>query len=350
MELFEMKRILSIIIITLFTAGNLFSAETQVAQSSSAGGDFNKVGGSGSAFLKIGVGARATAMGGAYGSVANDLSSIFWNPAGIADIEGVAVDFSYSTWFADMKHNFAAVSAPLGKDFSIAAHFISLSSDDIEITTIARDEGTGSYYRLQDVAAGLTFSGYLTEQFSFGITAKYVYNSISTLTSNAFAFDIGTKYKTGIQGITLGFSIHNLGSEMAYEGQDLHTARKVFDVLNQAPLDATYRAYDYAMPISFRAGISADVIEMDDHILKGAFDFVTISDAPEIFALGAEYAWKNLLFVRGGYMFGHEQLGLTGGFGFNYYSGGFNGKIDYSINPTQDLGLVNRISVALDIR
>lgn len=345
-----MKRILSIIIITLFTASSLYSLENNVAQSSSAGGDFNKVGGSGSAFLKIGVGARASGMGGAYGSVANDLSSIFWNPAGIADIEGVAVDFSYSTWFADMKHNFAAVSAPLGNDFSLAAHFISLSSDDIEITTIARDDGTGSYYRLQDVAAGLTFSGYLTEQFSFGVTAKYVYNSINTLKSNNFAFDVGTKYQTGIQGITLGFSIHNLGAEMAYQGEDLHTSKKVFDALNQAPLDATYRAYDYAMPISFRAGMSADVIDMEDHLVKAALDFTTISDAPELFALGSEYAWKDLLFIRAGYMFGHDQLGLTGGFGFKYYSGGFNGRIDYAINPTQDLGLVNRISVSLNIR
>lgn len=344
-----MKRILSLLILTLFTVGSLYSAD-QVAQSTSAGDNFNKVGGSGSAFLKIGVGARATGMGGAFGSVSDDLSSIFWNPAGVADIDGFSADFSYTSWFAGLQHNFAAVSAPLGNDFTLAAHFISLSSDEIEITTMAKDEGTGSYYKLQDIAAGITFSGFLTEQFSFGFTAKYVHNGLANLTSNGLAFDVGTKYQTGIRGITLGFSIHNLAAEQAYEGQDLHTARKLYDAMNSAPLDATYRAYDYGIPISFRAGISGNVIETPEHLLKAAFDFTTISDAPEIFALGAEYGWKDLLYIRGGYMIGHDQLGLTGGVGIKYFSGGFNGKIDYAINPTTDLGLINRLSVSLDIR
>lgn len=342
-----MKRFLSIIIITFFTLGSLYA--DQIAQSSSAGDDFNKVGGSGSAFLKIGVGARASGMGGAFGAVSDDLSSIFWNPAGIVDIEGVAVDFSYTSWFAGLQHNFGAVSVPIGNDFALAAHMISLSSDEIEITTMNNPDGTGSEYTIQDIAAGLTFSGFLTDQFSFGITAKYVHNGIDNLTSNSLAFDIGTKYRTGIQGITLGFSIHNLGTEQAYEGQDLNTTKKLYDAMNSAPLDARWRSYEYGIPISFRAGIAADVYESPEHLVKAAVDFTTISDAPEMFGLGAEYVWKDFLFIRGGYIIGHDQLGLTGGFGIKYFGGGFGGRINYAINPTETLGLINRLSVSLDI-
>ena len=41
------------------------------------------VGTSGSAALKIGIGARATGMGDASVAVVDDVSSIYWNPAGL---------------------------------------------------------------------------------------------------------------------------------------------------------------------------------------------------------------------------------------------------------------------------
>jgi len=57
-------------------------------------GEFTKVGLSGGQFLKIGVGARGTGMAGAMSSITNDVTSIFWNPAGLADVKRYAADFS----------------------------------------------------------------------------------------------------------------------------------------------------------------------------------------------------------------------------------------------------------------
>jgi hypothetical protein len=51
--------------------------------------------------------------------------------------------------------------------------------------------------------------------------------------------------------------------------------------------------------------------------------------------------------VRAGYRFGHDQFGLAGGLGLRYASGDFDGSIDYSINPSASLGLVNRLSVSM---
>ena len=72
----------------------------------SSGGEFQKVGSAGSQFLKIGIGARAIGMG-AYGSVCNDLSSIFWNPAGLAEVKGWTAEFDYTQWIAGFNHSFA---------------------------------------------------------------------------------------------------------------------------------------------------------------------------------------------------------------------------------------------------
>ncbi len=336
--------IISITACVLFS-GNVYAVNDAIGSSA---GEFSKVGGAGGQFLKIGVGARATSMAGAYGSIVDDLSAVHWNPAGLAKLRNMSAEFSYNQWFSSYSHNFGALSLPLGKDFTAALSVTSLSSGDIPITTIERPSGTGSSYKVQDLALGLSFAGYLTDQFSFGITAKMVNNSFASVSSSSLAFDIGTLFDTQFLGIKLGFSIHNLGLTQAYSGSDLLTSRKLWDAMNASPLDATYNSFEYSLPLIFRAGISSEIYKDEENSLLGAADFTTFSDVPEQLAIGAEYVWKDLLSLRGGYVLGQDQLGLAGGFGIKYDGGIFAGRIDYSINPTKALGLVNRITIGLN--
>lgn len=318
--------------------------------SSQAKGAFEKVGAAGAQFLKIGVGARANGMAGAFAGVGGDLSSLYWNPAGIAQIKGIAANFSYTQWFANFGHSFAAASMPLGDRFAVALQATAFNSDRIPVTTVDAPEGTGTYYTVSDMAIGATFAGYLTDQFSFGVTAKYINNSFSSLSSNGVAFDIGTLYETGIQGIRLAFSIHNLGTQQSYSGQDLKTTQKIVKDMNASPLDAEYLSSPYSIPLTFRAGVASDVYTNETSKVTAAFDFVTTSDVPDQFAIGAEYTWNDFVSVRGGYRIGNDQFGLAGGVGLKYIGGGFEGMLDYSINPTTDLGLVNRLSVNIAIK
>ncbi|HRP02571.1 MAG TPA: PorV/PorQ family protein [Candidatus Kapabacteria bacterium] len=327
-----------------FVSGSAFAENNAIGSSA---GEFSKVGGAGGQFLKIGVGARATSMAGAYCSVVDDLSAIHWNPAGLAKIKTMTAEFSYNQWFATYSHNFGALAMPVGSEFTAALSVTSLGSGDIPITTIERPNGSGASYTVQDVAIGLTFAGYLTDQFSFGVTAKYVNNSFASLSSGGLAFDVGTLFDTQFMGIKLGFSIHNLGLTQSYTGADLLTNRKLWSAMNASPLDATYNSFAYSLPLIFRAGVSSEVYKDEENAVLGSFDFSTFSDVPEQFAIGAEYVWKDLLALRGGYVMGQDQLGLAGGFGIKYDGGAFGGRIDYSINPTKNLGLVNRITVGL---
>ena len=55
-------------------------------------------------FLKIGVGGRAEAMGGAFTAQADDASSLYWNPAGLAVMASPQVMFSQTNWITDINH------------------------------------------------------------------------------------------------------------------------------------------------------------------------------------------------------------------------------------------------------
>lgn len=341
-----MKRIIVIFLVTALMMSFKALAVDNAASETSSGGEFQKVGAAGGQFLKIGVGARANAMGGAYTSESGDLNSIYWNPAGLAAVKKASADFSYTQWFGNFNHNYFAAALPLGQ-FTLAANFISFASDDIEITTLTQPDGTGAKYSVNDMAFGMTFSGYLTEEFSFGITAKYVQQAFASVSSNGFAFDVGTLYDVGLYGLKLGIALHNLGGDQSYTGEDLATTKKFNEAIFGAPTDATLDSYPYSLPLIFRAGISSDVYTDDISNVLVAADFITMSDVPEQFAIGAEYTWKNFLSFRGGYHFGHDQEGLSGGVGINYIGGDFNGTVDYSITPTTDLGIINRISVGI---
>ncbi|MCS7177588.1 MAG: PorV/PorQ family protein [Candidatus Kapabacteria bacterium] len=326
-------------------------------------GEFKKVGAAGSQFLKLPIGARAVGLGGSAGAV-NDLTAIYWNPAGVGDITGISGHFSHTQWFGGFSHNFAAVAVPLGENFRLAGSFISFASGDIPVTTLEQPEGTGATYTISDVAVGVTFGGRVTEQFSFGVTGRFVQNSLLDVSATGVTFDVGTFYQTDFYGLRLGFSVHNLGPNMEYSGQGLYLQRRLIDALNSDPTAMSIVTNPYAIPLMFRAGIAFDALSViqgrpataklyseghQEHRLIAALDFETYSDVPEQFAVGAEYTWNDLLSVRAGYRFGNDQMWLSGGVGVRYVGSGFRGQLDYALTPTRRLGLVNRLSLTVTL-
>jgi hypothetical protein len=326
-------------------------------------GQFKKVGAAGSQFLKVPIGARAVGLAGCAAAV-NDLTAIYWNPAGIADIPGISGHFSYTQWFGGFSHNFAAVAVPLGENYRLAASLVNFTSGDIPVTTLEQPDGTGATYTVSDLAVGVTLSGRVTEQFSFGITGRFVQNSLLDVSSTGLTFDVGTLYQTDFYGLRLAFSVHNLGPDMQYSGQGLYLQRRLLDALNADPTAMSIVTNPYAIPLMFRAGIAFDVLSVvrgqtqtprlyaegqQEHRLIAALDFETYSDVPEQFALGLEYTWNDLLSVRAGYRFGNDQMWLSGGVGLRYIGSGFRGQIDYALTPTRLLGLVNRLSLTVTL-
>ena len=49
-------------------------------------------------------------MGSAYVGAFEDASALYWNPAGLAKIEGVSVMFDHTNWLADISYNFVGAA------------------------------------------------------------------------------------------------------------------------------------------------------------------------------------------------------------------------------------------------
>jgi hypothetical protein len=310
--------------------------------------NFTNEGSSGSVFQKIWVGARAAGMGGAYSALADDITALYWNPAGIARLENTNVGATYTRWFADITHNFIGATMPISEKYRVGVSLTVVDYGTMERATLEKDFNAGTF-NANDLAFAVTVAGALTERFSFGGTVKYVRNAILDLSADGIAFDAGSLYQTDFYNTKISLALTNLGPERSFQGNSLSILADAGDI-NQVtrPLDARLATNPFPIPLSFRIGAATDVFQntVEDQNLNVALDFAAHSDGPETFNLGAEYLWNNLVAVRAGYAFNQDQLGLGAGVGFRYKSEDFNGNIDYGINTTADLGLIHRISIA----
>jgi len=331
--------------------------------SSTTSGNFTNAGTSGALILKMPVGARAAAMGGAFVGMSGDITSVFWNPAGVASLKGQQADFEYSSSFGNISHSFLAGSIPISDEYTLAASLVSLSTGSIPLTTLLDQNGTsGATFSASDLVLGLTFAGNLTDKFSFGITGKYVRTGFYNLYASGLAFDVGTLYRTDFYGMTFGINIANLGTEEQYSGSGLLFPLTVNDPQSGNPLpsaqyptvNATLPTNQFSLPLLFRAGASIDLLGqvagVKDQKLNVAADFVTYSDYPETVQLGAEYWWEDLVAVRAGYEFFNNVYNFSAGVGLRYETGTFIGTINYAFQNTVNLGGINNIGVSLNFK
>ncbi len=304
----------------------------------------NKTGTTSAQFLKIGVGPRAIGMGTAFTATADDLSSIYWNPAGLANNFSSEAMFNHTNWFADIGFDFAAVSTHMDGVGTIGAFASILSIDEMIVRTIERPEGTGEMFKSGAMSLGISFARYLTDNFSIGMNAKYIREYIWNSTAQGFAIDIGTIYKINILNeFRIAASISNFGTKMKLDGRDILLLQRIGgadgDLLNtKVELD------EFDLPLMFRVGVAADLIKNSDSRLTTAIDAVHPNDHTEFVNLGAEYSWKEIIFVRGGYKSLFElntEEGLTAGLGLKYrILGSFQVIVDYAY---QDFGRLESV-------
>lgn len=304
-------------------------------------------------FLKIEVGAKAIGMGGAFVSISNDASSVYWNPAGISRLEGSAASFSHNYWIADTKHDFAAVILKLGSMHAIALSYTSLSMADMKVRSEFFPEGTGEFFSAGDFALGLSYGLSLTDHFSIGVTAKYVGENIWHMSASTFAFDLGVIYLTPIEGLQLGMSIANVGGNMKFEGSDSFV-NYTFDPAqsgNNQKLFADLKMDQWELPMFFRFGISMKVLNTETNSIVLSADANHPNDYGESINTGVQYGFRERVFLRAGYksLFKKEsQEGLTAGLGLVYYVTEFIPiKVDYAYADFGILNQVHRISVEI---
>jgi len=296
-------------------------------------------------FLKIGLGARQTAMGSAYAGVAEGIDTVYWNPGGLGFVNTRQASFTNITWFQDISLQNIAYGQPLGKGVA------GLSIIMVSIPGIERYDANEKYLgtasandSMISLSYGKTFvvgnkttektvvsTGTVTEpvteivpNLSVGANLKIINSKIVDTSANTFALDIGGLYKIPDKGINIGAAIQNLGSGLKY----IETS--------------------YPLPLNIKLGVAYNSEKLLQKSLTLAFDMNIPNDNDINFCIGAEYN-KQLskeigLAVRAGFKGGTDLdgAGMGLGVGLTYEKFGF----DIGYAPQGELGTALRITLS----
>jgi len=340
------------LLLLLFTAGNLPAATSGGGYNQADGipEGFSEAGTRTAEFLTIPAGARGVALGGAFGALADDISSIWWNPAGLAAINRPQVLLSLIDQPLDVRYTYAAGAAPLLDGKLVLGAFMGvLTSGDQEITTVTQPEGTGATFGAYSLQGGGTLAWNFSDRFSAGLNLKAVHEDIAGNTQGTFAFDLGTNYHARLAGreLRLAFLIRNLGGNMAFSGNALKIEVPAEDVypgseIGRQDRKALRRATRFKLPTSFDVSLSYVLASGENYTWAGAAEFAQNSDMPVSYHLGSEFTrrlGKTTASLRGGWELRGDELdlegadrlrGLSAGGGLVYDFIAFRGSIDYA--------------------
>ena len=302
-----MKKIIFTIIILSLLCSSMFAAV------------FAKTGTASLQFLKLGVDARAIGMGEAYTAVTDDISSVYWNPAGLALKYETQVFFSHTNWVAETYHEFVAASTETNYGFFGVFGSV-FHTPAMDVTTEDDFGPNGEKFYFSNIAAGLTYANAFTDKFSFGITGKFLRENIADEYVNGFAFDMGTMYNTDFRNIIIGMSLRNFGPEVRYkvdnDGDGLvdEDPWDLFDNDGDGLIDEDGPETPFPIPMNFSLGVRGDILRNENSYLIASVQLDNCVDRKETWNVGTEYNYSNL-FLRCGYQIGYDAASYSFGFG-----------------------------------
>ncbi|MBI4535098.1 MAG: PorV/PorQ family protein [Ignavibacteriae bacterium] len=330
-----------------------FLVLVSMASTPSYAGGENRTGTNAAPELLIPVGARDIAMGGASIAISSGLDAIFWNPAGLARAKNAAnAMFSHMNYIADIGVDYVAVSGAFEGFGSIGLSIKSLSIGDIKVTTEDAPDGTGQVINPTVVNIGLTYSRLLTDRISVGATATLISNRFDRVSATGFAFNAGVQYSglAGVSGLSVGVAVKNVGPQMKFDGEGLLRQGNINDVLRPGSFYQV-NAASFELPSTIEIGLSYGVDVAENNVVNLASVFQNNNFAADEYKVGAEYAYDNTFFVRGGYNFSEKTknsslpvpdqttyiYGFTAGAGVHYLVGSLDLTLDYAYRQVKFL-------------
>ncbi|HEY7726819.1 MAG TPA: PorV/PorQ family protein [Candidatus Eisenbacteria bacterium] len=282
-------------------------------------GRASAAGESGFAFLKVGIGARAMGMGGAYVAEANDPTAVYWNPAGLSGLGGTQVTFMHNEWIQDFRQDFAGVAVPA---FARGAGGIAVGLSTFYSDELERRSDTGvllGHFGFNDLLATGSVAYPITPAFTGGLSAKYVREMIDQENAASVAFDIGGRYVVPRTAFALAAAVQNVGT------------------------DAKFETESFGLPRTIRVGASNEWSFATAHSgarLSGEFRKSTGEDSRV--QLGGEFTYKETASLRAGYKFGYDEERASFGLGLSRDRFTF----DYALVPlSADLGSTHFFSL-----
>lgn len=286
----------------------------------------DKVGTTGAQFLEIGVSPRADAIGGAFTAIADDASAIYYNPAGLVQLENKQVMLSRINYPADISYLFAGVAIPLGIGGVLGVGYYGLDAGDMNVTTPFYPSGVeGWTFGVKDYAVSLSYGRFLTDRFSVGLTVKVIDELYEEERATGWAADVGTQYNTGWRNFKITMLLANFGPDMKFIAQE------------------------YPLPINFKFGGALDVLDGPAHHAILAIEGSHPADNREKYNMGVEYTYHKFASLRAGQRFEHDLGGLSVGGGINFkISETYKAHLDYGYQDFDALDEIHRFALTVD--
>lgn len=301
------------------------------------------------AFLEIGVNARAQAMGGAYSAMRGSSDMIYWNPAGLAYVDGISGSFTNTQWLAETTFNFASFAIPIpGIKTVFATSFTTLGVPEQQVRSF-NGNLTGEFYDARDYALNISVATRLIPSFSVAVSTKYISQRIWSEKATGLGFDFGVSYETPINGLLMGASITNFGGDMSMDGRNLN------DIIDPDPnnegvtnIPVKLETDEFPLPQMFRFGLAYEY-NIDDFSTTTSIDLNHPRGSTESMNIGFETGFKDLIFLRAGYqnLFEDDHInGLTFGVGIqSMISSSKRFAFDYAMSDWGLLGNAHRFSM-----
>lgn len=325
-------------------------------------------------FLKIGVGARALGMSNAFVASADDVSSGYWNPAGLTRLSS---DFQFSLmhseYFAGIAaYDYAAMATKIDSNSSIGFSFIRFGVDDIPNTTQLIDaEGNIDFNRISSFSAA-DYAGIISyarnspiEGLSYGANVKIIHRSVGDFAQAwGFGFDLGAQYRKNKwifaamgRDITSTFNAWSTNLDSKTEEVFVLTGNEIPENSVEITLPELVFGVSRSFVFSDKIGMRA---ELD---LKNTFDGkrnVLIKSDPLSIdpSLGIEATYADVIYLRGGIgnfqvttdIDGNRQTTFQPNFGIGVKLKSFS--IDYALTDIGDRSVAlysNVFSLRIDI-
>jgi hypothetical protein len=302
-------------------------------------GNSDRIGTAGAQELNIPNSARGMALGSGMVADPMGVDNLYYNPAAIAGVTRVEAYFSNLQYIADMKKNYVAVAAKTGFG-TIAVTADMLSIGDIEETTEDAPEGTGRVFSPNFSILGLSYGRYMTDQVTIGATFKVISESILQVRSTGLAFDAGIQYRPGPKGVWFGLALKNFGPNMTFSGSDFESFHRTSDNPQASDRSLASQSAPFELPSYFELGVRYEFPFENVGSLVGYGAFKSANFNNDEFKLGAEFGYRETLFLRaGGVLTSNEDylFGPAFGAGFSIpVSGQSKLAIDYTMRTVPD--------------
>ncbi|MAM64096.1 MAG: hypothetical protein CMF92_00580 [Candidatus Marinimicrobia bacterium] len=270
--------------------------------------EFKRVGKSGFGFLKISPSARAAGMGDAFTAIANDVTTIFYNPAGLTNLNQFVFNFNHTDWIVNSSIISGAIAKPLGRNGTLGFSIVKFDTEDFEETTVLDPEGTGRMIDAGDLALAIAYAIKLTDNLSFGFKGQYLEEKIDIDKATAITADFSTYYRTGFRDLTLAMIMKNFGPE------------------------AKFLSDKFKLPLYFNVNTAMSIVGSKGSPFQWivSVESAFATDYRDRYHLGTEMWIADIIALRGGYKFYYDTEDWTIGAGLKLGLGSREVIVDIS--------------------